>query len=243
MNKSKAPIAISKLIGGIQMFWGVWIAFCGGVCTIMFLTDKEFSGEVGSGFVFSCLIMFGIGIMLIMFSRKRKKLVLNFKKYVAAISTNPTGSIEKLAASVGTPPDIVKKDLDLMIKRKFFVNAFINLETNCIIIGNTTNNKSTQQTQQAPQTQPTTQTHQAPQTSRTQQTTTQQTQQRVIMTPEQLRARDQQIAQQVVQQIRAQAATASNETVPVACKCCGGMNKVAKGKIAECDFCGSPING
>ncbi len=234
MNKSKAPIAVSKLIGVIQMFWGIFFAFCGGMCTIMYLTDAEFREEVGAGFLITCLIMLAMGIMLIMFSRKRKKLVLEFKKYVAAISTNPTGSIEKLATSVGTPSDIVKKNLDLMIKRKFFVNAFINLETNCIIIGNTENNISMQQTQQAPQTQPT------PQASRTQQPTTQQ---RVVMTPEQLRARDQQVAQQVVQQIRAQAATASNEIVPIACKCCGGMNKVTKGKIAECDFCGSPING
>ena len=29
------------------------------------------------------------------------------------------------------------------------------------------------------------------------------------------------------------------------CKCpnCGGMNKIAKGMVAECDFCGSPLQG
>ena len=33
-------------------------------------------------------------------------------------------------------PDVVRTNLDLMIKKKYFVNAFINEETNGIVIGN-----------------------------------------------------------------------------------------------------------
>lgn len=34
----------------------------------------------------------------------------------------------------------------------------------------------------------------------------------------------------------------NNENVTVKCNNCGGINKVIKGKICACDFCGSPLN-
>ena len=39
--------------------------------------------------------------------------------------------------------------------------------------------------------------------------------------------------------------TSAPQNEMTTCKCpnCGGMNKIAKGMVAECDFCGSPLQG
>ena len=195
MNRSKAAIAVSKIASIIQMLAGVFIVFTFGLCTIMYFTDAEFQSN-GISFLVTCLIIDAIGIALILFSRKRSKLIKEFKNFVGYISEDPSGSIANLASAMGTSQDVVKNNLELMIKRKYFVNARIDLGKNCIVIGSGA--KSTQQK---------------------------------------------------VQQSNTTGAAAAAVNMPkiqyvtVTCKCCGGINKIVKGNVAECDFCGSPING
>jgi len=33
------------------------------------------------------------------------------------------------------------------------------------------------------------------------------------------------------------------ELVTVKCKGCGGINKIQRGAVGECEYCGSPISG
>lgn len=33
------------------------------------------------------------------------------------------------------------------------------------------------------------------------------------------------------------------QKIQVICECCGGINKIEKGIVSECEYCGSPING
>lgn len=198
MNKSKAALAVSRIASIIQLVAGVFLLFIFGICTIMYFSDEQYRAGLDSSFLAFCLIFDVIGIVLILFSRKRSKLIKEFKKYVSYISADPSGSIANLASSVGTSQDVVKKNLELMIKRKYFVNARIDQGKNCIVIGSGA--KSNQENQvQANQAQTQTQT-----------------------------------ASQSAPKI---------QYVTVTCKCCGGINKVAKGSVMECDFCGSPING
>ncbi len=186
-------IGTSKIIGLVQMVVGVFTLLIWGICTLLYLFNNTFSKTVGGVFFTVCLVFDIIGIIFIVFSRNRKKLTDDFLKYTSAISADPTGSIANLAASIGTTQDKVKKNLELMIKRKFFKNIHINQETNCIIIGNsnTTSNIKTQLTQQMTQ--------------------------MGLITPD-------------------------IEFLPVTCSCCGGTSRIAKGKVVECNFCGSPIN-
>ena len=134
------------------------------------------------GFVIFCIIADILGIFLIMLSRKRKKLISDFKNYVNIISGNTSGSITNIAEVTGASQDIVINNLELMIKKGYFANAYIDRETNCIVLkANNANKKETAESTQ-------------------------------------------------------------NEYITVTCKCCGGINKIEKGKVGECDFCGSPLN-
>lgn len=186
MNKSKAAIAVSKIVGLVQLGIGLVCILLFGLVLIMWMTDAEYRAEAGKGFAIFCFIVVVIGVFLVLLSRKRKKLIKEFRKYVSFVSADPTGSIANIAAAMGTSQDVVKSNLELMIKKKYFVNAHINQETNSIVLGGTTA-----------------------------------------------------IQQETKHSVQPNAA----DLVPITCKCCGGMNMVPKGTTAECDFCGSPING
>lgn len=134
MNNSKVAIAVNRTISLIQVLVGIFLLFIFGICTIMYLADAESRAELGVAFFIFCLLFDALGVWLIAKSRKKNKLIKEFKKYVTAISHDPTGYIPDIAASLGTSEDVVKNNLDLMIKKKFFSNAFIDRNSNCIVI-------------------------------------------------------------------------------------------------------------
>lgn len=191
MIKNKVAIVASQIIEKTQLIAGILIIFLFGFCTIGSFTDAELRSD---GFLVFCIVMDVIGIVLILLSVKRKRLVVDFKKYVGAILEDPTGSIENLAATIGTSQDVVKKNLELMIRRKYFANTYINQETNCIVIKGASNSNTVQQTQNNAQSQ---------------------------------------------QFVQPQTNAPKIESIPVTCKSCGGNNKIVKGTVGECDFCGS----
>ncbi len=149
MNNSKVAIAVSKTISFIQLVGGIILVFMFGLCAIMYLTDKEYAGETGIAFLITCLIITGLGIWLITLSRKKKKLVREFKKYVAVISQDASGYIPDIATSLGTSEDIVKSNIELMIQKEFFTNAYIDRSSNCVVIGNKQNAQTTMSTANA----------------------------------------------------------------------------------------------
>lgn len=131
MKNTKAAIIKSAVIEKIQMAVGVMLLIIFGVCTIMALFQKELASD---GFLPFCIVMDVLAFILILFSVKRKQSVQDFKRYVAFLSADPTGSIPVLAAAVGESEKAVKKKLDVMIKRKFFVDAVIDERRNCLLI-------------------------------------------------------------------------------------------------------------
>lgn len=188
MNNSKAAIIKSRIIEKLQLIFGMIILLLFGLCTIMALVDSSLSG---SGMLPFCIFFDVIGILLIILSSRRKILIEKFKKYVAVISVDQTGSIANIAAVTGISENVVKKDLSLMIKRKYFVDAYIDEHTNCIVVSGLKNSAST-----------TVESEQSQQTDHTE---------------------------------------TEVQYVTVTCKNCGGINKVVKGKVCECDFCGSAL--
>lgn len=134
MNKSKVAIAVSKTVGFVQMLAGIATVFVFGICTIVCLCNKYFLAYGGASFVIVCLILDALGAWLIILSRKKAKLLKEFKKYVAVISGKPDAYIPDIAASLGVSEDVVKKNLELMIKKNYFANAFVDQNSNCIVI-------------------------------------------------------------------------------------------------------------
>lgn len=190
MNSSKTALVINQIIEKVQLVAGIIILLLFGLCTIMAFYDHELGA---GGFLQFCLVCDVIGLVLIFFSRKRRKLTVDFKKYVTALSGNETGNIDFLAAALNTSPDIVKSNIEKMIKKNLFANAYIDANSNRLVIGG--------KNQNAAQSRP--------------------------VSP-------------VINQTPGQQKI---EYMTVNCKGCGGVNKVARGAVMECEYCGSMIKG
>lgn len=139
MNKSKVAIVVTKTVSIIQMIAALSILFFFGVGTLLSIFDADTRATGGVAVLIMCLIFDALGIWLFRQSIKKSKLIKEFKKYVSAVSNNPDGYIPDIAASLGTSEDVARKNLELMIKKKFFVNAFIDKNSNCIKILNRQN--------------------------------------------------------------------------------------------------------
>lgn len=138
MNKSKVAVVVSRLVGMAQLMAGSFLVVVFGISTIIYLANPSFRW-IGKGFFIFCLVVDFIGMILILASRRTKKLIEEFKKCVSVISVENNGNIEELALTIGKPEKRMKKDIELMIKRNYFANAYINHETNTLVIGSASN--------------------------------------------------------------------------------------------------------
>ena len=184
MNNSKAAVTVSSIISKIQMV-------CGVPCILLGIVGIVSSiGHMKTEDITFIIIFLGGGYLLIRNGRRRKKLIQEFKKYVIYISENPFGSISDLVMSMGKSEDEIRKNLDIMIKKKYFTNAYVDLKENRVVISNAKPVNNVPGNYTAP-----------------------------TINPDDI------------------------EYVSITCPSCGGVNKVEKGTVYECDFCGSHING
>lgn len=131
MNKSKVSIAVSQIIEKIEKIAGICWAGLFGLVALTSMFDDEADG------VGMILIMWGFcaaGIAVFNAGKKRTKMRLEFKKYVTQLSVDPSGSLENLASATNTSVDVVKQNLQYMIKKKFFTDAFINEQANRLVL-------------------------------------------------------------------------------------------------------------
>lgn len=196
-NKSKTALIVSQITEKMQLILGILILGFFGLGTIGGLTDEELGSD--TAFLVTMIIFDLIGVLLIVLSRLRHKLIKNFKKYVTLLSNDPTGSIANLASALGTSETIVIRNLEKMMKKKYFFNAYIDKGQNRIVLPNR---------EAVPAAQP------AEAVSAS-----------ADVTPS------------------APVSTGAPEMTTVICKGCGGVNTVPKGGVAECEYCGSGIQG
>ena len=188
MKNSKSAIVMSIIIEKIQFIAGIIFLLLFGLCTVVSFADAELASD---GFLAFCLVVDGLCILLIYYSRKRHKLNTDFKKYVSALSDDPTGSILNLANAMGTSEDVISVNLNKMIEKKYFSNAYIDKRKNCIVLYNQGETMGVAST-----------------------------------------------AGNV-----SSFTGASQGMVTVCCKGCGGVNAIPKGQSAECEYCGSLLQG
>ncbi|NFG62000.1 hypothetical protein [Clostridium sp. CMCC3677] len=182
-NKKKSVIVFNKIIEKIQLIMGI---------IIILIFSMAIFGSAGTegtrGVILMSLCFIALGITFIAMSKKRHKLIEDFKSYAQILSNDPTGSIENLVSSLGVSQDAVLKNLKLMINEKYFVNAYIDVENNSIVFPSKLGEKINKSGQ-----------------------------------------------------VKEENSQSNVEYVAIACKNCGASNKVQKGTVCECEFCGSQI--
>lgn len=119
MNRSKTAIMFSKIIARVQLIFGIVMTIVFGLTAIVTIGDTKLMAKTTTVTIFAVFILAAIGILLIIFSRKRNTLIENFKTYAPRLSVDPTGSIEKLASGLEISQDVVKMNLQKMIKKGY----------------------------------------------------------------------------------------------------------------------------
>jgi len=129
MKQSKTAIVVSQIIEKLQLIGGIFLTIVFGLSAIICMAD----GYTEISVVIVMYIIAIIGVVLIVFSRKRHNLIKSFRIYVSYLSVNPTGLIENLAEDLGISQNIIKNNLTIMIDRKYFANAYIDKTENRIV--------------------------------------------------------------------------------------------------------------
>ena len=81
-----------------------------------------------------------LGIILKKFSKKLINSAENVKKYLAIVINGNVRQLDGIAAAVGKPYDVVKKDLQKLIDDGYFKNAYINEANREIVLAQPTVN-------------------------------------------------------------------------------------------------------
>ncbi|PID87748.1 MAG: hypothetical protein CSB06_03675 [Bacteroidia bacterium] len=116
---------ILKIIGGAGLFFFTF----GFIITIV---DKNTRNEAET--ITVALIFIALNLFIYYKGYKRKQLIKKFKHYIIIISEKQDGRITNIANYTGKPETYIKKQIQSMIKRKYFKNAFIDHSKNSIII-------------------------------------------------------------------------------------------------------------
>lgn len=95
------------------------------------------------------IIFIGGGLALIILGVHRKKEAARFRKYIDMIINQEITSIDNIAASFSTTYDIANKDLQKMIKKGFFMDAYINQAEREIILPQVQKNFTRNESQSA----------------------------------------------------------------------------------------------
>lgn len=182
----KAAMAVGRFIS----IFG-WL--CVGVAGIGFL------GYLPEGITkedVSMILFYSIfGIVLILLGRNTRKNAQKYKKYISIVVNHEETSIDNIAMAIPTSYENAKRDLQKMINRGYFTDAYINDGDREIVLPSMEESYM--------------------------------------------------VKTEVNVRTNTHVNVSSNgevEMVVISCKGCGANNKIEKGSVGECQFCGSPIS-
>ncbi|MGE5628608.1 MAG: hypothetical protein ACM3X7_10950 [Solirubrobacterales bacterium] len=131
MDTSNAKVAGSSLASALAYIAGGFLGFCFIVFLVLTITDSETDKTAG---IVLCICTFLMAYFFIDMGKSIKKTIERFKVYVALISDNHITSLEEIASNTGHSVNFVKMDIQKMINKKYFVDAYIDIETGKIVI-------------------------------------------------------------------------------------------------------------
>lgn len=181
-HSSGSKVGLSTFLGKLSSIFGYCMAAFFGLMMIVGIFSAV---PDRAGMIVTALFGIAIGVSFIVHGWRAKGQISRFKKYVSILSGQNETNIDNIAAATSQSVDFVKNDLQKMMNKKFFVDAYIDEAANEIVLVKKENS--------------------------------------------------------VVYNANAVGGDGA-ETVAVACKGCGANNRVVKGSVTECEFCGSPVS-
>ncbi|AOV07128.1 hypothetical protein [Sporosarcina ureilytica] len=178
VRKLRTDKKASLSSGRKMMIWG-WIIVGGGLISSgALMEDGWVSG------IFGTLFYVAAGLALIYFGKKSSIRAEKYKKYIDLIVNKKLRSIGTIASAIPTASNVAISDIEDMIKKGFFEDAYINYSADEIVL--------------------------------------------------------------ITDEVQDQNLSITNQKVKmnvIPCNGCGANNKVVKGQVGNCQYCGSLISG
>lgn len=131
MNSTRSTVMASIILGKVLSIIGyAWTGFW----TIGLIVGITSIRESLAIYIVFVLILMSLGTIFIIFGSKIKKMIRRFKTYVSLISIKRLTSLDLIANATNLSVNFVRTDLQKMIDKKYFKDAYIDRDTNEIII-------------------------------------------------------------------------------------------------------------
>lgn len=126
-HSSRSAIIISTIKGKIASILGYFLVIILGLPLVM-------NTYPDGGVIPFVLVMMGLGVLLIVYGIRTKRSLKRFKKYINIITAENNTSLENIAGQTSQSTDFVMKDMQMMINKKYFIDAYIDEKANEIVL-------------------------------------------------------------------------------------------------------------
>lgn len=149
--KSKSSIFASGIFARVSIVLGALIALFGMLMTITGITTDALDNNSSyiAVIVFCICICVG-GVFLLVNGIRTVNRISRFRRYIALISQMNIQSIQEISRQMSQQPEFTIKDLNNMIRKRYFMNAYIDVAAGKIIILHATASQGNPAAQNAP---------------------------------------------------------------------------------------------
>ncbi len=139
IKKSKVKLLIDNTLAVIAQITGTILIFLNSLFLIavaasIFDTSDNTSTAI---IVISLILLLGFltaSILVLRWGNNTKKLIRTFKNYVCIMSAGSSGKLENVANIIDENEKVVTSNIEKMIKKKYFINAYIDKSKKELII-------------------------------------------------------------------------------------------------------------
>lgn len=129
INEKKVKLQKVKRI--LTLIFGIIFAILG----VLFAFTIGATDDVATIIEMSLILLCG-GVAMIIWAKKRKKLINDMREFMKILSCDENGCLNSISSATNRPIEEIKKEINKLIKLEFLQGVFIDEASNCLIEGN-----------------------------------------------------------------------------------------------------------
>jgi NADH:ubiquinone oxidoreductase subunit 5 (subunit L)/multisubunit Na+/H+ antiporter MnhA subunit len=132
-HSSKSAVTPAVVGGKFATVIGVILVALFVIATSGEIPSKDDDTATKISYIVVYIIFILVGIFLIIYGNKAKHRIRRFRQYIDIITNQNQTSIDQVAGIVQKPVNFVLADIQNMIRRRYFVGAYVDVNTRYIV--------------------------------------------------------------------------------------------------------------
>lgn len=129
INEKKVKLQKVKRI--LTLIFGIIFAILG----VLFAFTIGATDDVATIIEMSLILLCG-GVAMIIWAKKRKKLINDMREFMKILSCDENGCLNSISSATNRPIEEIKNEINKLIKLEFLQGVFIDESCNCLVKGN-----------------------------------------------------------------------------------------------------------